>query len=222
MIREWGLICAAVAGLGLTALQAEATESGFYIGLTGGESKTDFEKQPLDAAVDAAYSSTPHSFESELENSQIAYGLFAGFSFNRYVAIEASYQELAESSYDFSGIRSHVPNGGFTLRFGGGAEWTSKGFTLTAVGTIPLGEKFDVHARAGAFFADTRFEQLIVNPQPGASAETQELLYGIGVAYRFTDSIRLAVEYSLYPDVGSEATGESDVEVAALTLGYHF
>ena len=49
-----------------------------------------FRKAPLDAAVDAAYSSTAHSFDSELENAGFSYALFAGYSFNKYLAIEAA------------------------------------------------------------------------------------------------------------------------------------
>ena len=68
----------------------------------------------------------------------------------------------------------------------------------------------------------TRFEQFIRPPQFNASDDSQEVIYAIGVGYRFTPAFRVAVDYSLYPDVGTAVTGETDVEVAAITVGYHF
>jgi hypothetical protein len=200
--------------LGLCAHYASASESGFYIGLRVGASEADFKKGPLDAAVAAAHFPIQVEGVSKLDNTASSDELFAGYRFTRHLAVEAGYLNLAAAGYNLLG--------GNPMRFfSAWRSWETEGITLAAIGMLPLGERFDVHARAGVYFADTKFDQRMV-VQTSGSESSEELVLGLGFSYKLYETLSASLDYSRYADVGTQATHESNVDALLLGLAYHF
>lgn len=200
--------------LGLCAHHGSAAESGFYIGLRVGASEANFKKQPLDTAVAAAYFPTQVEGVSKLDNSASSDELFAGYRFSRHLAVEAGYLNLSASDYNLLG--------GNPMRFfSAWRSWETEGFTFAAIGALPLGERLDVHARAGVYVADTKFDQRMVVETRG-SERSEELLLGLGFSYKLYESLSASLDYSRYANVGTQATHESNVDALMLGLAYHF
>jgi hypothetical protein len=104
-------------------------------------------------------------------------------------------------------------------------DLSANGPTVAFIGSLPLGEAFDLHARGGVFFADTTTD-IRVGVSGGSasddfSANSQDLFFGLGATYSFTPSFGITVDYTLFKDVGDEdETGEADV--STLTAGAIF
>jgi OmpA-OmpF porin, OOP family len=206
--------CSLVFGLLQLAAVSAAAESGFYLGLAAGVSNTNFEKAPLDAAVAAAYAPSQVLGTSNLDTSAKSYGPFGGYSFNDYLAFEAAYMKLAVANYDLLG-------GNPMNFFSAWRSWESEGFTVAVVGKLPIGKRFDVHARTGIYFADTKFDQRMVVSTAGSDT-SEEFLFGLGIGFRIYDNLSAILDFARYADVGTEVTQETDVDTATLSLAYYF
>lgn len=104
-------------------------------------------------------------------------------------------------------------------------DFAAKGFTVAAVGAIPLREVFDVHARAGILFADMEISETARIGTGSAtetySADSQDLLYGLGVGLHLKERWCFNLDWQQFKDVGDEdETGESDLDT--LSLGVVF
>lgn len=213
MLRK---VISSVLALGMLqlAFPVAAAESGFYLGLTAGASNASFEKGPLDAAVAAAYSPITVTGISKLDNSALMYGAFGGYRLNRHVAFEAGFLKLSKADYSLLG-------GNPMQHFSAWRSWESEGYTVSVIGTLPMGSRFDLHARGGIYFSETKFDQRMVVPIVG-SATSQESLFGLGIGYRVDESLSASLDFSRYADVGTKATHESDVDAASLSVLFHF
>jgi hypothetical protein len=206
--------CLLVSTLLQLAAFSAAAESGFYVGLAAGVSNASFEKATLDAAVDAAFAPIEVLGTSNLDNSAKSYGPFGGYSFNDYLALEAGYMKLSVANYDLLG-------GNPMNFFSAWRSWESEGFTVAVLGRLPIGKRFDVHARTGIYFADTKFDQRMVVSTAGSDT-SEEILFGLGVGYRIYDNLSAILDFSRYADVGTEVTQETDVDTATLSLAFYF
>ena len=74
------------------------------------------------------------------DEDDTAYKFFAGYRLNRFLAFELDYIDLGEPSGDV------VP--GFNV------DSSVDGFAPYVVGTIPLGQYFEVYGRLGYYFYD--------------------------------------------------------------------
>ncbi len=209
---------------------ASAETSGLYFGLTGGMASTDFgSKRDFDEgfAIPLAEGLLAAGFddvdiESSLDDSDIGWGLEIGYRFNRYIAAEFGYVDLGEMAYE---AILTVSEAGATFPVEVSVRLQSTGPFAAVVGMLPVSERFDVHAKAGLYVADTRvrtrardiaFDENIFHEE--IDAGEQEVFAGIGGTWNINDSYSLRFEYQRFLDVGDDESGEEDVDLLAVSL----
>ena len=129
------------------------------------------------------------------DDSDTSWKLLGGYRFNRYVAVEASYIEWEEVS----------------ARFNTGAQVAAKqhSYGLAAVGTVPLGERFELFGKAG--FLQTEQETTSTRT---VSRDDTEFHYGVGLKYAFTRNWAVRGEW--------EKTEKLKVELLSIGVEYRF
>jgi hypothetical protein len=165
------------------------------------------------------------NLRSETEDSDIGYQATFGYRFNRYFAAElglAQYGELkstARADMDFGD--GFVP-ASLSLTFSAG------GPILSAIGILPLGEKFEAYARLGYLFTSSERElSSRVDGQAGsfgsAKGDSQNPVYGLGFAWHINQIYSIRAEFQKLDNLGQEnRTGEEDLTVTALGLIVRF
>lgn len=232
MTGKHRMTVAVAAALAMMAMNpASAETGGWYFSLTGGSttfdlggSKQDFDEvfglpiaaALLDEGLDVL------DYESSLEDTDIGLGLQVGYRFNSYVAAEVGYLDLGEGLYE---ANMTVTDGFETAPVEVSARVVSAGPTAAVLGILPVGTSFDVHAKAGVLFADTKFrvrvrdvafsENVFHDEVNGGEMET---FFGVGGAWNINDSYSLRFEYQRFLDIGDDATGEGDVDMFGLSV----
>jgi OmpA-OmpF porin, OOP family len=201
---------AAVLTFGATTAGAEA-----YVGASVGRSHENghdpFTDQFLDLGFESAHSKT--------DDKDIGWRPFVGYGFGPYFAIEAAYADLGS----FNSTTTVDPPGTFEARS------EIKGYELDAVGRLPLGDRFSLYARAGAFRGKTTtnysgFGSVMVF-EDGAEQHKQatKATYALGAGYRITDHIGTRLEWARYNDMGDVLTGgQRDIDLVSLGVSYTF
>lgn len=230
---------------------------GFYFGVWGGSGDMDFgSKADADEAftemLDLELQIVPVQpqtnlgamvTDSTLDDSLTPWGLQVGYRFNKWVAAEIGYVDLGELLYTLSGAIAGdyaqvCPCDGTTLlvrQLNGGFERslqvTSAGVTASVLGMLPVGDRFDFHARGGIYYADTRvtnrlryvdaFDQSDVFNllHRRVDASQTELFAGAGAAWNINENFALRLEYQKFFDIGDdEKNGETDVDVINVSV----
>jgi OOP family OmpA-OmpF porin len=222
--------------LGLALATAAATASadgasGWYFGVSGGEATADLNQDELDSFALDAFSGqgTVLSPTSNLEDSDTSFSLFGGYRFSPYFAVEAGYIDLGTAEYRASGrVDPFGPTPPLNVSLG--ADFEVTGFTAAALGSVPLGQMFDAHARLGILFSDTEMSVSATASLPGGasgsssdslSATAQDMFYGVGLGMRLGERWAFSLDWQQFKDVGDEEeTGETDID--RLSLGVVF
>ena len=167
-----------------SAAAVQAQDGGFYLGGALGQSKF---KQWCDPVF------------SSCEDTDASWKLLGGYRFNRYVAAEATYIDWGEVT---AGTNS-----------GARVAAQQRSYGLAAVGTLPIGEGFELFGKAG--FLKTEQETRRITPAPSTfSREQTELSYGLGLKYAFTRNWALRGEW--------ENTDKLKVELLSIGVEYRF
>ena len=173
---------AATTILALTPLTAIA-DGGFYVGGSlGSASLTD---DFSGFAVDA---------------DSTSFRLIAGWQFNEFFSLEGGYHNFGDfdQTFDVGGTPVDV-------------SLKADGFTLGGTGSIPLGEKFALFGRTGAFFWDGDAD---INNVSQATPEDTNLYYGAGGKFAFSDSFSLVGDWTRYE--------LEDTESDVISLGFTY
>jgi opacity protein-like surface antigen len=216
-------VAAGLAYLGLAAAAPGfAAEPGFYLGLSGGQASYDASQDDFDAIVFDALTSSGFivvNGSSDLDDSDTGFSGLGGYRFNPYLAVEAAYVDLGELSYTGTGTVRLPPIPG-TLAQTVSLTAATKGPMISAVGSIPLSDAFDLYGRAGILFADTEVDISLnvsgVSSADSFSDDSQDTVLGLGGAWHVGDAWTFRLEYQRALDVGSEDTGETDVDFVSL------
>jgi len=149
------------------AVPAFAADQGFYIG----------------ANVGSAKKAVPNASETNT-----AFGLFGGYSFNQYIAAEVGYVDLGKAASD-------------QIKF--------NAFYVTAVGSYPFNQQFSLFGKLG--MASTKEEGL------GLSETRSALTYGLGGQFNLNQSVGFRLGYDRY-SFGNDtifAKGDADLYSAS-------
>jgi OOP family OmpA-OmpF porin len=135
--------------------------------------------------------------EGAYDDEDTAFSLFGGYQFNKYFGLEAGYA-------DFGKIEAN----------GAGPALEGDSAYLTAVGTLPITDRFSAYAKAGLhrWNVDTALPGLTGNNDDSGSDPT----YGVGMQYRFTDRVALRGEYSRFE------VEDLDADLAQLQVRFDF
>ena len=222
------LFCLAVAQPAATA------ELGFYIGGRVGQSSKEASREFYEtfSEENQVFSFfTPVEDHKSFDDSDTAFGLVAGYRFTQYFAFEGGYTEFGKIEFT-----SHA-SGNFPLEpgtFDTKIQSDTSGFSFAAIGTLPLSRDWELFARGGVLFANTKF-RLVINatgtqfiPAPGDfddsfNKDTTETFASVGVGRRVFEIYELRLEYQRVFDCGSEDTGGAgDLDAALLGLNVTF
>jgi len=148
------------------------------------------------------------------DDSDTGFKIFGGYQFNPNFAVEVGYYDLGEAK--ISGTDSFL--GSTTGTF------EASGFNVAVVGSLPLGERFELMAKAGIFRWDLDFNVSSSVFGSGSASETGfGPMFGIGGAFNFTKNLGVRVEYEKFLDMGDEdTTGQSDVDFLSASLIFRF
>lgn len=119
--------------------------------------------------------------------------LGAGWGFNRFLAVEAGY--LSTPSYD-------------ALTPSLNAFWSADGYTLAAVGSIPLGPSWSIIGKLGVWDAKAEFRTVTVPAGARTTTKTDlgsRPLLGFGIEYSLGEHLHLR---ALYEQIDGKASQE--------------
>ena len=138
------------------------------------------------------------------KDDDTAYKIFAGYRVNRFLGFELDYINLGSPS------GAIVP--------GNSLEHKTDGFAPYAVGTIPLGQYFEIYGRAGYYFynANREFTNALDNTVK-FKEDSESFVYGGGVGLNLGEKFNLRAEYERF-----DIKDLSDSDALWLTAGWRF
>lgn len=198
MGHEQKTLRAFIGGVALLTASAAMAEGNWFVGVGLGQSENkDYECIGCGAPI------------GSLSDDGFAYKAFAGYRFNRYVAVQGGYVDLDD-----------------TTAAGAGAAWTDKlevdGFYGALQGILPINESFDVFASAGLFHWD---QTVTFNGVSGSFNGTNPM-FGLGASYAFTQpGLKTQFEWTRFLDVGNNNPffwHIDDYDLYTINLVYEF
>jgi OOP family OmpA-OmpF porin len=138
----------------------------------------------------------------DVDTDSTAYRLTVGWRFNDYFAVDGGYHNFGrfEQTFDVDGTPTDV-------------SLKADGFTLGIVGSLPLGERWSLFARSGAFFWDGDAD---INGITAATPEDTNFYFGAGVRLAIGEKLSLTADGSRYDLDGSPSN------VLSVGLSYAF
>jgi len=153
------------------------------------------------------------------EDTDIGYTAAFGYRFTRYFAAELGLAQYGETS---SIVRADIDQGqGFVpanVKF----SFAVGGPIFSAIGVLPLGDKFEIYGRVGMLFANAERELAARvdgrNAGRGsAQGDSTEIVYGAGLSFNINQVYSLRLEHQRLTEVGQEdRSGTEDVDFTAL------
>ena len=215
---QFAFLAAATFFICAPASAAGPEGSGVYIGLGAGASRTTIDNTHvgINAAIIAAGFSSATT-TTDKYGYGAAYKAFAGYSFNKYVALELGYFNLGKFKFD----TTTTPAG--TLH----AETKTQGANLDAVFSYPFDNGFSVFGRIGIQYVKSKVDLTGTGAIIVLSSSTNETgrgpKTGVGVGYEFARNMGVRGEWEYYrvPD-GTNTKTVAKVDVIGLSLYYRF
>lgn len=184
-------IFAGLLGLALSgaAHSAEPTATGFYFGGSVGASTIDLQRSPDNGL-------------HQTDKRDTAYTLRAGYRLHTHWAAETGYVNPGKIRYNFP----DEPE--YTIK--------TKLWHVTAVGILPLTDKFAAFGKVGA-------ARVTLN-EDGDKASKTSLHLGLGASYALTSAISLRTEFDDYgkPDFGQGGSAKIRARQLSAGIDYRF
>lgn len=205
--------------LGVAVLMACATSAfagDVYLVGSVGRSMVNIDKASLDNDLaNAGFG----GIASSVDEDDTGYKLALGYKFNPSFALEGGYVNLGTSTYDFSITTPGVANGHL--------EAEVRGWVVSAVGIMPLNDRFSLFGKLGAIYAEV--EQSGTASAGGtsftatASDKSWKATWGVGAQYEIARNWGVRAEYERFDKLGDkDETGEADVDLLSIGVAYKF
>jgi OmpA-OmpF porin, OOP family len=207
----------------LLATAAQASESGFYLFATGGTS----EESPESIGINLGSSEGIIHVDPqrvEVDDGAFAWGVGLGYRINRYLAGELEYADFGTTD-----VHEHYsdPDQPFPFPTEFDLTYSNKvtGPVVSVVGTLPLGQNFELFLRGGALFASREFN---LEGQPTFEGQGQKFastvwLGGAGATWSFAQRWGVRAEYQQSGSLDRTLlTGETKVKRISLSALYRF
>lgn len=217
--------------LGIPALCSQAAEIGFYVGGSYGNGSKTIDKASYDQLALTVYDIidfVPSDMTSSIDKENPGYGFIAGYRFNQHLAVEGGYLYLGKFRYQALSNGSFQQTATTPQSLSFSANSRTAGFTLAALGILPLSYRWEVFGRAGLLLASNeRTEFLIDNlgrtDKGTVTGSSTDLLAGAGAGFTFAEIYTLRGEYQRVFDAGDEDTvGEGDQDLVTLGVTVRF
>jgi OOP family OmpA-OmpF porin len=210
-------------GFGLAA-SAQAAEPGWYLVGFGGESAASgvsqsgmdenlivlFELSGLEVA----------NLDSTLDDSDTGFGLAGGYQLNDHFALEFAYVDLGSIDYRATATATDGVNDADAEV---GLSTSADGPVLSALGILPIGERFSVFGRVGfsLLSAEGKLRVALDGDSQRASQSSQksDLMFGAGAEFSLARHFAIRLAWDRYLDVGTrDVTGDTDADLFTLGL----
>ncbi len=169
-----------IIGLALACSSGAQAEEGFYAGGA-------FGKGYLNETIDGI----------RIDTDSSVYLIYGGYGFTQHFGVEVAYLDLGT-------FRETIDAGGVDVP----VSASTAGFSLAAVGTLPLSERFSAMARLGYYFHDG--ESSVAGISEDSPSEESPFI-GIGLAYDLTEVLEL--------NLGVDYINTDDADPTLATLG---
>lgn len=207
-----------------------SADSGFYAGLGAGASRLE-----LDLASNGLLPPSGDPLDSDsFKGNSFAFKAMAGYQLFDFLAFEVAYLDLGDSETNACFVNNNgdcLPNPGnpFPQLSNEGNPWNVEiplqGWTIEAVGILPLGEQWDVFAKLGVFIWDADItarddvasppSRPLPSPLPEnyplitTTADGEDLTVGLGGSFHATEHISVRLEFQWFDisDADSVWTG---------------
>jgi OOP family OmpA-OmpF porin len=136
------------------------------------------------------------------DDKDTALSIFAGYQVNRNFGVEFGYADLGKFSGSVPGIS---------------VTGEVTGFELSAVGTLPIDQKFALYGKLGFFMWDVDVRGSAGGFGFSGSDDGTDPTLAIGARYSFTRNVAMQVQWQRYFDVG-----DSDIDVIGVGLLFRF
>ena len=175
----------AMLGFALAHSSAAVAEEGFFVGGAFGNGY-------LDETIDG----------NRINSDSFVYRIYGGYGFTRHFGVEIGYLDLGTFRETFDVGGTSVP-----------VSASASGFTLAAIGSLPLSERFSVIGRLGYYFHDGESSAAgVVEDSPS----DQSPFVGIGLGYDISEILEINLAYDLIK------TDDADPTLATLGLTLRF
>lgn len=187
----------------------QAGDTGFYMGGSFGQSKiSDFSGSDFDneMALSGLTSST------STDDTDISWKAFAGYQIMKNLAVEGAYTNFGEFT-----ARSTitVPGTGVV-----NTEVKAEAWTLSALGILPLGDRFSLFGRLGVNFWNADISAVGSGSGGVASvsdsSDGTDWVYGLGATYNVAKNLNLRGEWERYDFDGT------DVDLLSVGVAFKF
>jgi hypothetical protein len=202
---------------------AHAAEPGFYIGAAAGAVGHDFDRSrgmlisidsPFGGGVFTAFPETV-----EVEEDDFAWSATLGYRINTYLAAELTYTGFGDTkvleTYRFDNL--DIPF--FPNELTRNLTTSVSGPSLSVLGFLPIGSRFELFARAGVLFADAEVELLFTSGSTSETFGSEVRLGGVGLNWSMTEKWNLRLEQQRTGTIDANIyTGESDLDQTSLAV----
>ena len=170
-----------------------------YVGFSAGQSDVD-ESMVIPGLLDPG---------GTVDGKDGAFKLFGGYQFNPNFALEAAFVDLGDMSYsgNFTGT---PPLTGAVV----GGRVQNSGLNLSAVGVVPLGQRFVLFGKVGMFLWHSEASDVTGGIATFSEADGSDLSLGLGASVALGPRVSLRAEW--------ERFDLSNVDVDLTTIGFAF
>ena len=197
---------------------ALAEDAGWYAGGSLGSARA---KSDTSAAqFDAELATLGITATSTLSEDDTGFKLFAGYQFNKNLAVEGGYVDLGKP-IEFSSV--------VTAPGAGTVNGTIKndGWNLDVVGILPINDAFSAFGKVGLYYSKTKLYVSATGAggtAAGSASETETTpKFGLGANYAFTKNVGVRAEWERYLNLGdTNTTGEGDVDLWSIGVTFKF
>ena len=209
-------------GFGFVA-SAQAAELGWYgVGFGGESSASGVSQGQVDENLVAIFESVGLDVvdsTSTLDDSDTGFGLAGGYQLNDHFAVEFAYVDLGSVDYQATAT---VSDGVDEADADVGLESSAHGPVVSALGILPIGERFSVFGRVGLSLLNAKGTARITiegaSQRASQSSQKSDPVLGVGAEFSLSKHFAIRLAWDRYFDVGTEdVTGDVDADL--ITLG---
>jgi len=200
------------------AASAQAAEPGWYVVGFGGQSSASTSKSQTDDNLVDIFESIGMDVVdviSTLDDSDTGFGLAGGYQLNDHFAFEFAYVDLGSVGYRAAAtVSDDVGEADADVAL----ESSANGAVLSALGILPIGDRFSVFGRVGfsLLSADGTARITLDGITNRASQDSQKSdpMLGVGAEYSLGKYSAIRLAWDRYFDVGTEdVTGDVDADL---------
>ena len=136
--------------------------------------------------------------EGNIDETTALYKYYGGYKFNRYLALEGAFFDLASASVGSIDTSTGTVSGSVDM----------KAFGLYGVAFVPLTKSIRAYIKAGA----ANWDADLTRDAETASADGTDALYGLGVSYNFTKTFAITADW--------EVIDSPNPEFSTVSLGF--